>query len=94
MENKSQNKGVFIYSTPSCHWCHTAKDYFGANGVSFTNFDVSSDLEKKQEMFDLTGQMGVPVIVIDGQTVIGFNRSKIDSLLSSGGYIKSQQMAA
>lgn len=88
------NKGVFVYSTPTCHFCHDAKDYFNQNGVSFTEFDVSSDAEKRQSMIDLTGQMGVPVIVIDDQVVVGFNKSKIYNSLVSGGYIEEEKMAA
>lgn len=88
------NKGVFVYSTPTCHFCLDAKDYFNQNGVSFTEFDVSSDAEKRQSMIDLTGQKGVPVIVIDDQVVIGFNKSKIYNSLVSGGYIEEEKMAA
>lgn len=89
------NTKVYIYSTPTCHWCHTAKDYFKTNKVNFVDFDVSSNMEKRQEMLDKSGQMGVPVIVIDKEEVledgkkqiksniiIGFNKSKIDSLLA------------
>jgi glutaredoxin len=59
-----------------------AKQYFSSKGLTFDNIDVSSDHQKAQEMVKLSGQMGVPVIVIDGQVVTGFDKSKIDSLLN------------
>lgn len=68
---------VEIYSTPTCHFCHMAKDFFKANDISFTEYDVASDLEKRKKMLDLTNQMGVPVIVIDGDWVVGFNKPVI-----------------
>lgn len=74
-------KEVKIYSTPTCHFCHLAKDFFLENNVSFKEYDVSTDLEKRKEMMDKTGQMGVPVIDIEGQIVIGFNRGEIMRLL-------------
>ncbi|HPS21332.1 MAG TPA: glutaredoxin family protein [Candidatus Paceibacterota bacterium] len=70
-------KKVEIYSTPSCHFCHMAKDFFAANGVAYTEYNVAADLEKRKEMMELTGQMGVPVIVIDGDWIVGFNKVDI-----------------
>ena len=70
-------KKVEIYSTPTCHFCHLAKDFFKANDVVFTEYNVASDLEKRKEMIDLTGQMGVPVIKIDGDWVVGFNKPAV-----------------
>lgn len=55
---------VTIYSTPNCQYCKNAKEFFNSHSVSFTEHDVSSDQERRQEMIDLTGQMGVPVIRI------------------------------
>lgn len=72
---------VTIYSTPVCHFCHAAKDFFKENNVQFTDYDVASDAEKRQEMIDLTGQMGVPVIKIGDDIVIGFDEPKIKELL-------------
>ncbi len=74
-------KEVKIYSTPSCHFCHMAKDFFKENNVNFTDIDVAADMDKRKEMVDMTGQMGVPVISIDGEIVIGFNKPKIVELL-------------
>jgi glutaredoxin 3 len=75
-------KKVEIYSTPSCHFCHMAKEFFTANGVEFSDYDVASDTAKRSEMVEMTGQMGVPVIVIDGKdVVIGFNKKALSELL-------------
>lgn len=74
-------KQVTIYSTPSCHFCHMAKDYFKDNNISYTEFNVAEDAEKRSEMMEKTGQMGVPVIDIGGEIVIGFNEAKIKELL-------------
>ena len=79
MTNKTP--AVTIYSTPSCHYCHMAKDYFTANNIAFTNYDVAGDPEKRKEMVEKSGQMGVPVIVIGDDLVIGFNKPKISQLL-------------
>ncbi|NCO62116.1 glutaredoxin family protein, partial [Candidatus Kaiserbacteria bacterium] len=59
------SKTVTIFSTPTCHFCHLAKDFFTENNIAFTDNDVATDLTKRQEMIELTGQMGVPVIKID-----------------------------
>lgn len=74
-------KKVFIYSTPTCHFCHMAKDFFTANGIVYTEYNVATDLEKRKEMMDLTGQMGVPVIDIDDQIVVGFNKPEVAKML-------------
>ncbi|MDE2213224.1 MAG: glutaredoxin family protein [Patescibacteria group bacterium] len=70
-------KNVTIYSTPTCHFCQMAKAFFTEKGVEYTNYDVSIDAAKRQEMIQMTGQLGVPVIVIGGEVVIGFNREKV-----------------
>lgn len=74
-------KKVTIYSTPTCHFCHMAKDYFTSKGIVFEDFDVSSDMEKRKEMIEKSGQMGVPVITIDDKLVVGFDKPKIMELL-------------
>ena len=58
-----------------------AKDYFTSKGVVYEDFDVSTNLEKRKEMVDKSGQMGVPVILIDDKLVVGFNKPKINELL-------------
>ena len=74
-------KNVIIYSTPSCHFCHMAKDFFKANNVAYTEYDVASNFEKRKEMVEKSGQMGVPVITIDDQLIVGFDKPQIAKLL-------------
>jgi glutaredoxin-like YruB-family protein len=73
---------VKIYSTPTCPYCVRVKEYLKQKNVDFQNIDVSSDRSFLDEMVKLTGQMGVPVIIIDENVVVGFDRAKIDSLLN------------
>ena len=78
-------KSVTIYSTPTCVYCNMAKSFFKTNGVTFADFDVSTDLDKRKEMIDKTGQMGVPVIDIGGEVVIGFDEPKLRESLGIKG---------
>lgn len=73
---------IIIYSTPTCPWCVLAKNYFKNNGIPFEDVDVASDQKKAQEMVDLSGQLGVPVIKIDDQVIIGFNKEQIEKILA------------
>ena len=75
------DKQVTIYSTPTCHFCHAAKDFFTDKGVEYTEKDVSTDLEARQEMLDKSGQMGVPQILIGEELIVGFDQGKIEELL-------------
>ncbi len=77
-------KKVTIYSTPTCHFCVMAKEYFKANDVSYDEVDVASNAEKRKEMVDKSGQLGVPVIDIEGEIVVGFNKTKLARLLDIG----------
>ncbi|MCL5410472.1 MAG: glutaredoxin family protein [Patescibacteria group bacterium] len=74
---------VVIYSTPTCPYCLQAKNYFESKNIGYTNIDVSTDQKAAQEMVDLSGQMGVPVIKINDKVVIGFDKGKIEALLIS-----------
>jgi len=74
-------KEVKIYSTPSCPYCRMAKDYLKEKGVEYQDIDVSSDQDALREMISLSGQMGVPVIIVEGQVINGFDKSKIDSFI-------------
>ena len=76
---------VTIYTSPTCGYCHQAKRYLADRGVAFAERDVSVDRAAAEEIVRLTGQMGVPVIVVDGQPVIGFDRARLDQLLARGG---------
>jgi len=75
-------KKVTIYSTPTCHFCAMAKDYFKVNNVPFEEFDVAGNMEKRKEMMEKSGQLGVPVIIIDGSVVVGFDRPRLAELLN------------
>lgn len=70
-------KKVEIYSTPTCTYCNMAKDFFKKNNVAYTEYNVATDLAKRKEMVDLTGQMGVPVIVIGDEVTVGYSKDKI-----------------
>jgi glutaredoxin 3 len=70
-------KKVIVYSTPTCHFCHLAKDFFTAKGVAFEDRDVMTDLVARQEMVTKSGQMGVPVIDIEGKIIVGFDEGTI-----------------
>jgi len=72
---------VKVYSTPTCPYCTMVKVYLSSKGIDFQQFDVSSDKNALEEMAKLSGQMGVPVVSINDQVVVGFDRSRIDSLL-------------
>jgi len=83
------DKTVNIYSTPTCHFCQMAKDFLKEKGVAYTEFDVAHDLERRQEMIQKSGQMGVPVITIgdpsnpsgQAEMIVGFDKEKIVSTL-------------
>ncbi|MEK7148038.1 MAG: glutaredoxin family protein [Patescibacteria group bacterium] len=75
-------KKVEIYSTTTCHFCYMAKEFFKEQGIEFTDYNVGLDPEKRAEMVDITGQMGVPVIVVDSKdVVIGFDQKALSKLL-------------
>jgi len=70
-------KTVTIYTTPTCHFCHMAKDFFEEENVSFEEVDVSKSREKAMEMIELSGQQGVPVISIGDAVIVGFDEEQI-----------------
>lgn len=74
-------KNVTIYSTPTCHFCHMAKEYFKENNIAYTEHDVASDMAQRKEMVEKSGQMGVPVIIIGDNLIVGFNKPVISKLL-------------
>ena len=73
---------VIIYSTPTWPWCTKVKDYLSSKNVSFEDYDVSKDKDKAVEMVQKSGQRGVPVLDIDGQIIVGFDKTGIDKLLN------------
>jgi len=72
---------VKIYSTPTCAYCHMAKEYFKEKKIDFKDFDVSSDNAAAEEMKKISGQLSVPVIDINGKIILGFDQEKIEEAL-------------
>lgn len=73
-----------IYSTPTCVYCKMAKDFFAKNNVAYEEHNVASDLKAREEMVNKSHQLGVPVIDIDNQIVVGFDEKTIAGLLGVG----------
>lgn len=76
-------KDVIIYSTPTCVYCELAKTFFKEKGIEYTDYDVSTDNEKRQEMVEKSGQMGVPVIFIGEEMIIGFDKDKVEEIVDN-----------
>jgi glutaredoxin-like YruB-family protein len=74
-------KKVTVYSTKTCSYCVRLKQYLSDSKISYENIDISSDPAKVKEMVDKSGQMGVPVVDIDGEIVVGFDKPQISKLL-------------
>jgi glutaredoxin-like YruB-family protein len=74
-------KRVTVYSTPACPYCIRAKQFLTENNIPFENCDVSSDQQKAEEMIQKSGQMGVPVLDIEGEIIVGFDKERIKSAL-------------
>ena len=74
-------KNVVIYSTPTCTYCKAAKEFFAANGVEYVEHDVAADEARRNELVEKSGQMGVPVINIDDEVIVGFDEPKIKETL-------------
>jgi glutaredoxin-like YruB-family protein len=72
---------VIMYSTPTCGYCNKAKDYLRQKGVRFTEYNIAGDMRKADEMVKKSGQMGVPVIDVNGKVIVGFNQSELDRAL-------------
>lgn len=73
---------VKIYTTPTCIYCGLAKDFFKQNNVDYSEVDVSKNRAEAEEMIEKSGQMGVPVIDVDGQVIIGFDKPALKKALS------------
>ena len=76
---------VKVYTSPTCGYCHQVNRYLSERGVQFTERDISVDRAAAEDMIRQTGQTGVPVIVVDGEAVVGFDRPRLDQLLAGGG---------
>ncbi len=77
----SSEKTITVYSTPTCPYCMQVKEYLKQKGKAFTDFNVAADMNARNAMVEKSGQLGVPVIDIDGEIVVGFNRAKLDQIL-------------
>ena len=75
------DKKVVIYSTPTCPFCRRAKDYLSQKGISYVEHNVAEDKDAVKELIQKSGQMGVPVILVDDEVVVGFNQTTLDKLL-------------
>jgi glutaredoxin 3 len=73
---------VIVFSTPTCSFCNQAKRYFREKSIRFTDVDVSRDQSAARDMLRRTGQMGVPVILINNKPIVGFDRPKINQMLN------------
>ena len=74
-------KKVEIFSTPTCHFCHMAKDWLTSKNIPFVDYNVGEDIEKRKEMVEMTGQLGVPVIRIGDEVMVGFNQPQMAKIL-------------
>ncbi len=74
---------VLIYTTPTCPWCKRAKQFFQQNGVTYQELDVAADIPARQDMVKKSGQLGVPVIDIDGDIIIGYDEPRLREKLKS-----------
>lgn len=83
-------KKVEIYSTPTCTYCQAAKEYFAEHGVEYVEHDVAADEAQRAIMLEKSGQMGVPVIDVNGTVIVGFDEPKIAEALAAG----AQEVAA
>lgn len=72
---------VKIYSTPTCPYCDMAKEFFKDKNIEYEDYDVSEDEGKRNEMIEKSGQMGVPVIDIGGEIIIGFDKETVKKAL-------------
>lgn len=72
---------ITIYTTPTCVYCKMAKAFFQEHKIEYTEKDVTTDQQAQEEMIKKSGQMGVPVIDIDGQIIVGFDKEKLSELL-------------
>ena len=83
-DGKAQ-KRVTVYSTPTCTWCNTLKTYLKENKIRYTDIDVSVNQAAAQEMVRKSGQQGVPQTDINGQIIVGFDKTRINTLLGING---------
>ncbi len=76
-------KHITMYSTPSCRYCKLAEAYFNEHGIKYEKIDVASNVEKRKEMVEKSGQMGVPVFDIEGQVMVGYDEDTLKELIEA-----------
>lgn len=81
--NDTTSPSVTVYSADWCAFCHAAKDYLDKIGVKYTDKNVESDPVYMQESVEKSGQMGIPVLDVNGTIIVGFDRPKIDAALKN-----------
>ena len=74
-------KKVEIFSTETCHFCHLAKEWLASKNIPFVDYNVGEDTEKRKEMVEMTGQLGVPVIRVGEDVMVGFNQEQLAKIL-------------
>lgn len=78
---QSLMKNITIYSTATCHFCKLAKEFMTTNNIPFIEYNVGTDLERRKEMVEKSGQMGVPVIDVGGKILVGFEEGEFKEAL-------------
>lgn len=73
---------VTVYTSNTCPWCVKTKDYLASNGIAYNEINVSQDKAAAEAIVERTGQRGVPIIDIDGEIILGFDKEEIDRLLN------------
>jgi glutaredoxin 3 len=73
-------KNVIIYSTPTCVYCKMAKEFFKKHAIQYKDFNVAEDLKAREEMVKKSSQLGVPVIDIDGEIIVGFDQKELERI--------------
>jgi glutaredoxin-like YruB-family protein len=81
MDNTTVTKKIEIYSTESCHFCHMAKEWLTAKNIPYVDYNVGENMEKRKEMVEMTGQLGVPVIKIEDEVMVGFSPEQMSKIL-------------
>ncbi len=79
---ESQNKKIVIYSSPTCGFCYMVKDYLTKKGIGYEEKDISTDQDALRFVLDKVGQAVTPIVTIDDQIIVGFDRPKIDAALA------------
>ena len=74
---------IKVYSTPTCPWCQKAKKYLESKKIAYEDIDVSSNQKAAEEMVEISGQIGVPVIIIDEKVIIGFDSQEMDKAIKN-----------